>query len=407
MATLSPTGKRAIDDLIAQTIAAKKLPGFVYGVSNIDEEIYFEGGGPNVFGDPSSGEVGPDSIMWICSQTKMIASLAALKIFEQGKITFDTPVGDYLPEFRNPIIVDSTSTQKTTFKPAETVVTFKHLLTFTSGLFYPVSTSPLPHMAEGYSSKEIHKSGGDPASQFFQAVIGELPALPLKFEPGTDFVYGWSADALGFLVEKISGKTLEQFCQEYIFGPLGMQASFFLTPEFKERAVNLTFRDENGTLHPWANQVKIIEQDHTKVRVFLGGVGVYTSMRDYLKLLRHLLQIHAGREVPNAILKKEIVDDIFVPVLPEKAAKSLSESTTIEGLSWSTALAICTVDWPGRRRKGSAFWGGWAGTGGFIDPTTGIAAVFGVQVTPSKNMEVHGLMAELESTLYEALKNGS
>ena len=47
----------------------------MYGVTNLDEEIYFNGGGPNVVGDPSSGEVGPDSIMWICSQTKLIASV--------------------------------------------------------------------------------------------------------------------------------------------------------------------------------------------------------------------------------------------------------------------------------------------------------------------------------------------
>jgi hypothetical protein len=89
-----------------------------------------------------------------------------------------------------------------------------------------------------------------------------------------------------------------------------MKTSFFLTPDLKDRAVNLAFRDANGTLHPWANQIEIIEQDHTKgiqkkffsyrwsssshwsVRVLFGSVGLYSSMRDYLKLLRHLMQIH-------------------------------------------------------------------------------------------------------------------
>ena len=63
--------------LQAQVLVEKNIPGFVYGVSNLDEEIYFQGGGPNVVGDPSSGEVGPDSIMWICSQTKLIASVSS------------------------------------------------------------------------------------------------------------------------------------------------------------------------------------------------------------------------------------------------------------------------------------------------------------------------------------------
>ena len=94
--------------------------------------------------------------------------MAALKLVEQGKITFDTPVADYLPEFRNPIIVDRTDTQKTSFKPAETVVTLKHLLNFTSGLFNLSSDNG--NMTKGYSSKEIHPSE-DPTSEFFRIVI--------------------------------------------------------------------------------------------------------------------------------------------------------------------------------------------------------------------------------------------
>ena len=103
---------------------------------------------------------------------------------------------------------------------------------------------------------------------------------------------------------------LIKISKENIFDPLGMKTSFLLTPDLKERAVNLAFRDSNGTLNPWANQIELIEQDPTKgmqkqtispwgvwslswsVRVFYGGAGLYSSMRDYLKLLRHLMQIH-------------------------------------------------------------------------------------------------------------------
>jgi len=406
MTTLTPDGKQALDDIIAQALVAKNIPGFVCGVSNLDDEIYFHGGGPNVVGDPSGGEVGPDSIMWICSQTKLITSLAALKLVEQGKITFDTPVADYLPQFRNPVIVDridSTDPQKTSSKPAKTVVTLKHLLNFTSGLFYPNPIERDHNMTKGCSSKEMHLAE-DPTSEFFRIITGDLPGVPLKFEPGTDFVYGWSSEVTGFLVEKVSGQTLEQFFKEHFFDPLGMKTSFFLTPDLKERAVDLAYRDAKGTLHPWANQLDIIEQDHTKVRVLLGGIGLYSSMRDYLKLLRHLLQINAGREVPNAILKAETLHSIFVPALPEKGIKSLSEFITIEGTSWSTALAVSTADSPGRRRNGSVWWGGWAGTSYFMDPKTGIAVVLGVQVAPVGDVELYKVAYQLESTLYQGLK---
>ena len=81
-------------------------------------------------------------------------------------------MADYLPELRNPIIVDKTDTQKTSFKPAETVVTVKHLLTFTSGLFYPTGPDDTANM-KGYSSKEMHLSE-DPTSEFFRIVIVRL-----------------------------------------------------------------------------------------------------------------------------------------------------------------------------------------------------------------------------------------
>ena len=95
--------------------------------------------------------------------------MAALKLVEQGKITFDTPVADYIPEFRNPIIVERTDTEKTSFKPAETIVTLKHLLNFTSGLFHPTG-HVTASLSKGYSSKEMHLSE-DPTSEFFRIII--------------------------------------------------------------------------------------------------------------------------------------------------------------------------------------------------------------------------------------------
>ncbi|KDR77245.1 hypothetical protein GALMADRAFT_246541 [Galerina marginata CBS 339.88] len=404
MTTISPEGKQALDNFIKETLDAKKVPGFVLGVSNIDGEIYFHGGGPNVVDDPASGDINADSVFWLCSQTKLIAALAALKLLDQGKINLDTVVGDYFPELRNPVIIDQSSGNSTS-TPAKTAITVKHLLNFTSGLFYPFSPEAPFLLPEGYHSKDIH-AAADPVSAFFSLIKGDLPGVPLKFEPGTDFAYGWSSDVLGFLVEKVSGQTLEQFCKEHIFNPLGMETSFYLTPELRQRLVNLSFREKDGTLRSWANQVEIIEQDPAKLKLHLGGVGLYSSMRDYLKLLRHLMQIHAGKSVANPILKPETVHEIWVPALSDTAAKSVSEIVQLPDLNWGTTMAIVSEDWPQRRKKGSVCWGGWAGTAHFIDPASGIAAVIGVQTTPP-DMETVKATKDLEVVLYSALATGT
>ncbi|KAF8909682.1 beta-lactamase [Gymnopilus junonius] len=401
MTTLSSSCKQNLDEFIDAALKTKKTPGFILGVTNVDGEIYFHGGGPKVVNDDASGEINQDSVFWLCSQTKLIASLAGLILIEQGKISMDTPVADYFPQLRNPVIVDSTSPQ-TTFRPATAVMTVKHLLNFSSGLFYgdrPDSDGSLP---PPYTSKEMH-AAEDPYSAWFQTLKGDLPGVPLKFEPGTDFVYGWSADVLGFLVEKVTGQTLEEFLQEHIFKPLGMETSFYLTPNLRERLVDLACRAKDGSLSPWAGQLKIIEQDPARVQLHLGGVGLYGSVRDYLKLLRHLMQL----KVENPILRRETVAEMFVPALPEAGEKAISAFLAAPnwgpGAQWGTATGLTTQDWPNRRKKGSAFWGGWAGTEYFIDPTSGIAAVLGIQVSPFGDQELWNLWPKLEASLYSAL----
>ena len=113
-------------------------------------------------------------------------------------------------------------------------------------------------------------------------------------------------------------------------------------------------------------------------------------------------------------------------VLPEKGIKSISEFIRIEDTSWSTALAVCTTDLPGKRRRGSTWCkflyfyrfkkisllnifflclgGGWAGTSYLMDPTTGIAVVYGVQLTPPGDVEGYKVAFQLESVLYQGLK---
>lgn len=93
-----------------------------------------------------------------------------LKLIDLGKLSYDTPVGDYLPAFKNPVVVDRTSTLNTTFKPAQTTVTVKHLLNFSSGLFYPVIKDDLFSLPIAYTSKEVH-AAADPLSEYFKILL--------------------------------------------------------------------------------------------------------------------------------------------------------------------------------------------------------------------------------------------
>ncbi|KAF8873803.1 beta-lactamase/transpeptidase-like protein [Gymnopilus junonius] len=405
MATLTSKGKQALDDLVSQVIQDNRIPGFIYGATSVDEEIYFKAGGTNVVNDPESGQVNGDSIFWICSQSKMIVHLAALKLIEEGKLAFEDPISHYFPEFAHLVIVEDQMAPNWTYKPAEMVITVKHLLHHTSGLFYPMRDIKFDQQMDIYAAPH---SAGDAVSEFISLVKGDLPGIPVLFEPGKNFVYGFSSDILGFAIEKATGQSLESYLQENMFKPLGMSASFYLTPDLKTRLVDLTYR-RNGNMEAWAGQSKLIEQGPAKVKRHMGGVGLYASLRDYLTLLRHILQIHKGT-AKNTLFSAEIIRSVFEPVLNDEGSKGISDLLefypfTPRGsvLQWSSALAIAATDWPGRRRKGTAFWFGWANTYHTLDTETGIATVFGTQIIPTADQKVYKLYVNFEETLYAGL----
>lgn len=90
----------------------------------------------------------------------------------------------------------------------------------------------------------------------------------------------------------------------------------------------------------------------------MGGVGLYMSLRNYLTILRHLLQIVEGKAT-NPILKLETAKKLFEPALPEKGVQSINAlmvgSGAPPGMSWTKgAMAVTTQDWKGRKKAGSA-----------------------------------------------------
>jgi len=338
----------------------------------------------------------------------MLASIAAFQLIEAGKLQLDTAVAEILPELADPVVVDrDPQSKQPRFSPANTGITVRHLLNHSSGLDYGpgedrISESYLP---TPYTSNHDKLN---PVKHFYDLRKGLYPTQPLKFEPGTSWAYSYGPDSVGFIVERLTGQSLEEYYKEHIFHPMGItSASFYLTPDLKEKAVPLTYREPDGNIVPWASQLPISVQDPEQVHLHMSGIGLHCSMKDYLTILRHLLQIHAGTAV-NPILTSASVRTFFQPTLPPLGVEALSEwlgkvDLGKSGPQWSTALCLNTSDTPGWRRKGSAWWAGWAGTYHFMDPETGVALVLGSQIVPGQDLEVLKVWGEVEHAFYQGL----
>ena len=229
-----------------------------------------------------------DTIVRLASQSKAIISVGIMMLQEQGKLHIFEPVGKYIPEFNKTTVAVKNDTSGYTIEPAKRKITIRDLLTHTAGISY----------------------GGGPARELWQKAnitgwyfahrdepigdtVARMAKLPFNAHPGERWVYGYSTDILGALIERVSGQPLDQFLQENIFTPLNMKdTSFFLPPSKKDRfAVVYAATDSSGLKRlPERNGASGQGDYVTGPRKnFSGGAGLLSTAKDYATFLQMLL----------------------------------------------------------------------------------------------------------------------
>jgi hypothetical protein len=194
-----------------------------------------------------------NSIYRMASQTKLITTVGIMMLLERGKFLLNDPISKFLPEFKNPLVLDSYNELDTTFTtiPASREITFKDLLTHTSGIGYPQIGSP--QMTAIYYKSGVYGGLGLVNETTLSNQMRLLAKTPLFNQPGEKYTYGLNIDLLGYLIEVISGQSLWDFYQKEIFEPLGMKDTWFFLPEDKYYGFSLNkdhlYLTDDFTIH--------------------------------------------------------------------------------------------------------------------------------------------------------------
>src|SRR6187431_3803774 len=245
-----------IDGLVNEYISKNWLTGAVSIVIKDNQVVQYKGYG---YADVATKKpMKNDAIFRIMSQTKAITSIGVMILYEQGKLLLDQPISDFIPEFKNPVVLDKFNDADTTYTtiPANREITFRDLLTHTSGLDYTDIGSS--KVAAIYTKNHIPSGLG-----YFDDNLLEkmkvLGKLPLSFQPGTKWQYGLNTDLLGCLIEVISGMNLEDFFRKNIFEPLGMKDTYFNVPSSKaNRLATVYTEDASNKIIPWSHEFRNI-----------------------------------------------------------------------------------------------------------------------------------------------------
>lgn len=380
--------RQAIADLFDRALAADDIPGAVVGVTGPAATTYL-----TAFGRRSAAAEAPmaaDAIMGIASFSKAITTAAALTFVEEGRLALDEPVGRWLPELANPSILEGFAEDGAPrLRPARTPITLRHLLAHTSGLGYDMWSEDLVRYRKALDIPSF-TSGRKRAFE-----------LPLLFEPGTQFRYGLGIDWAGFLIERLSGRSLEEVIRTRIAAPLGLaDTTFDPGPDRWPRVAAMHTRNSDGGF-------KAMEPAPPgKPEVLSGGGALYGTAADYLAFLRALLNRGGGVLKPETVALMRENQIAGVPAAPFKSAipRATHDVDLLPGIrtGWGLSFLLNLDPVPAGRSAGSVGWAGLPNCYYWVDFERSRAGVLMMQLLPFFDARAYRLFRSFEEIVSSA-----
>jgi len=331
-----------VDRLMERQIQEKKLAGCVVLIAREGKVVYLKAFGLADTGKPMK----TDQLFRIASMTKPVTSVAVMQLYEQGLILLTDPISQYIPEFKNPkVLVMQPEGSPTPYKlvPAKREITIRDLLNHTSGLTYRFLADWFPDPTHVQMAKFYEEAGVSDGLDEPKGTIGEsvrkLAKLPLASHPGERWEYSNSGDVLGYLVEVVTGMTLEKYMKTHIFQPIGMQDTFFYPPAARQNDMSaLWITDWQGSLE----KVKgVTSMGYLKFSprypaggiYFSGGSGLISTAYDYFRFCQMLL--NDGVLDHHRILSRKTVE-----LMTATNHIGDMDSTLIHGKGWKFGLGF-------------------------------------------------------------------
>ena len=350
-----------VDRELSALAADGSVPGIVAGATDRRGVVY-----RGAFGIADVATRQPmraDAVFRIASMTKLITTIVVLQLAERGLVDLDTAFRRYFPSFRQPPVLRSFDAATLAYEasPAAREITVRELLTHTAGYGY------------WFLNPELNAFVGRGEPEFYNPPF-------LVHAPGTRFQYGISTDVLGQLLAPLTGTPLDVAFAQRVFEPLEMTDTSFEVPAEPRRLVAL-HRREGGR---W-----VAASNEARGEPPRGGGGLYSTVDDYLAVLRMLL--NGGRAGGRELLGRGSVAALArgqIGALPASKQTSAAPEKTadFEFMDGTQTLGfgvlIETRARPGGRAAGSYGWGGIFNTYFWVDPAAELAAVIFMQVAP-------------------------
>ena len=387
---LSSARLERLTGALEEYVDSGQLPGAVALVVRRGRVAYLEAFGQR---DREAGaQQQTDDIFRIASQSKAVVSVAIMMLQEEGKLLLSDRLSRFLPEFAETTVAVANADGGYDVVEADRQVTLRDLLTHTSGI--------------GYGGGAAHEQWADAGIQgwYFadrdepiRETVSRMAALPFVAQPGEQYVYGYSTDILGAVVEVASGVPLDEFLRTRIFEPLDMRDTHFYLPQEDQNRLSVVYSagDEGLTLAPdpgaMVGQGAYVSGPRTS---FSGGAGLLSTARDYARFLQMML--NGGELGSVTILSRKSVELMTVNHVGDLLGGAASGT--------GFGLGFMVVEDLGARGAlgsvGEYGWGGAYHSTYWVDPEEELVVVYFAQLLPANGLDDH---ARLRALIYQAI----
>ena len=349
----APDRFAAIPAAVQPFVETGEISGAVMLVATKDQVLHRSAVGVSDLGTGRKMETG--DYFWIASMTKPLAALCVAMLADDGKLSFDDPVENFLPEFRNLWVVAEQTGERRLLVKAARPITLRDVLTHTSGLGEYAVTDP--HWSSAMLSKVLARE-------------------PLRFQPGARWAYSTAGiDTIGRVVEVVSGLGFADFMQRRLFEPLGMTHSTFWPTTEEERTLARSYRMNaaTGKLSDTTIFYMYGGAITDRARPALGGAGLFSTADDVAKVYQMMLR--EGEWAGRRVLKPQ--------TLAEMTRKQTGDLKARAGMPWGLGFSI--IEDPTQMEANAAYGpgsfghGGAFGTQSWADPKSGLVHIFMIQ----------------------------
>jgi CubicO group peptidase (beta-lactamase class C family) len=381
---LSSKRLQAIGDTLKADIAKGIIPGALVLISRHGKVAYFEAMGSL---DPEKKTpMTKDAIFRIYSMSKPIVTVAAMMLFEQGRLALSDPVAKYIPAFKDVKVgeekKDASGQVSLELVAAQRPMTVQDLMRHSSGLTYGF-------FGEGAVKKTYRDANlgeGDPSAAEF---VDRLAKLPLVYQPGTTWDYSQSTDVLGVVVEVVTGKPLLAALKEMLLDPLGMtDTSFYVTDPARQPRIAEPFANDR-TIGAGA----VVNDPRVARKYESGGGGLVGTATDYARFLQMLANGGAldGKRYLSPKTVAYMTSDHMGDVVRRGPYDLMGP-----GYKFGLGFAVRTEAGlaPQAGSPGDYYWGGAGGTYFWVDPKEKMFVVYMMQ-SPSKRAPYRALLRNM------------